>query len=604
MCGLLAIAGEIPAGTEAALEALRPRGPEGRGEWSQPDLFLGHTLLSLSTDVPVPQPLVDDELGLAAVVNGEFYDHDEIRRELQGQGCRFRTGLDSEILLHLYARRGLDGFSALRGEFAFVLCDLRQNRLYAVRDRFGIKPLYWRRDATSLIFSSEVKAIRALGFPLAWDSLSLFQAASRQYHDLDRSLFAGISMVRPGHFLDVDLRQRSITERRYWELPLRQAQNRSDDEATGLLRQELEEAVTLRLRSPHAAAIHLSGGLDSTTIACLAARQRSDLRLFTVSYPGSAYDELDLARATAESLGLPLQEVRVDAAAIAAHLAAAVVGSEGLGINGHHSAKFLLNASIRAAGHKLALSGEGADELFAGYPFLIPGRDDAAVRGIMHATGAGLPLDTVRRELPSLPAFFPAKAALGLAHQALLKPEFLAQFSRLDPFLQILQQPGFADAAKGRSELDLSLFHWIKSALPQYILRTLGDGCEMPHGIEGRVPFLDHHLCAFAATLREDQLIRDGEEKFLLRQALRGLIPEAVRHRRKHPFMAPPVIAQTPLLALLRDGLERCPDHYCSRRLEALIAALPSLPETELKRWEPPLFLFLSSVALEQGMMR
>lgn len=604
MCGVLAIAGDIPADTEAALEVLRPRGPEGRGQWSQPGLFLGHTLLSLSTSMPVPQPLVDDELGLAAVVNGEFYGHDEIRLELQGQGCRFRTGLDSEILLHLYARRGLDGFSALRGEFAFVLCDLRKRRLYAVRDRFGIKPLYWRRDAASLIFSSEVKAIGALGFPLEWDPLSVFQAASRQYHDLDRSLFAGVSMVRPGHFLEVDLSHRSITERRYWELPLRQPQNRSDDEAAGLLRHELEEAVSLRLRTPHAPAIHLSGGLDSTAIACLAARQRSDLRLFTVSYPGSAYDELEQARATATSLQLPLEEVRVDATAIADNLAAAVLGSEGLGINGHHSAKFLLNAAIRKAGHKLALSGEGADELFAGYPFLLPGRDDASVRGIMHATGAGLRLDAVRRELPSLPAFFPAKAALGLAHQSLLKPEFLAQFAGLDPFLDALRQPGLADAAKGRGPLDLTLFHWIKSALPQYILRTLGDGCEAPHGIEGRVPFLDHRLCAFSATLREDQLIRHGEEKFLLRQALRGLIPEAVRLRRKHPFMAPPVIAKTPLLALLRDSLGRCPAHYCPRRLGAVIDALPGLPETELKRWEPPLFLFLSSVALEQGMMR
>ena len=387
-------------------------------------------------------------------------------------------------------------------------------------------------------------------------------------------------------------------------MPLRQAQNRSDAEAAELLRQQVQEAVSLRLRTPHAAAIHLSGGLDSTAIACLAAAAGSDCRLFTVSYPGSAYDELEQARATAAFLGLPLQEVRVDAKAIAASLADAVVSSEGLGINGHHSAKFLLNAAIRRAGHKLALSGEGADELFAGYPFLIAGRQDAAVRGIMHAAGQGLSLAAVLSELGRIPAFFAAKAALGLAHQSLLAPDFLAQFAASDPFLDAIRQPGFAAAAKGRSELDLSLFHWIKSALPQYILRTLGDGCEMPHSIEGRVPFLDHRLCDFAATLREDQLIRDGQEKFLLRQALRGLIPEEVRVRRKHPFMAPPVIAQPPLLALLRDSLGHCPTHYCPRRLGRVIEALPTMSEAELKRWEPPLFLFLSSVALEQGMQR
>lgn len=600
MCGVLAIAGKVPGPTDAALEALHPRGPEGRGQWSRPGLFLGHTLLSLSSVEPVQQPLVNHQLGLAAVVNGEFYDTKELCRALGVDAL----AVDSEILFHLYARHGTACFESLNGEFAFVLCDLRRNRLFAARDRFGIKPLYWRRDAECLVFSSEVKAIRALGLPVNWDCEAVYQTASCQYHDLDRSLFAGISMVRPGHFLEVELGDRRLLERRYWELPLRHSKERCDAEAAALLRGELKEAVSRRLDCPHSPAIHLSGGLDSTAIACLASRDRSDLQLFTVSYPNSAYDELEQARATARHLGLPLEEVRVDAAMVAAHFADAVVGSESLSINGHHPAKFLLNSAIQRSGRKVVLSGEGADEIFAGYPFLIPGRNDTSVRGIMHAAGPGLPLDGVGKNLGCIPSFFPAKAALGLAHHSLLESEFLASFAGRDPFLDAIQQRGFLDAAKSRTPLDLTLFTWIKSAMPQYILRTLGDGCEMPHGIEGRVPFLDHHLCAFASTLNEDQLIRRGEEKFILREALRGLIPEEVRLRRKHPFMAPPMIATPPLLKLLNAFLEQAPPFYCRRALSNLIQTLPELPESELKRWEPPLFLFLSASALQQTLIR
>jgi asparagine synthase (glutamine-hydrolysing) len=212
-------------------------------------------------------------------------------------------------------------------------------------------------------------------------------------------------------------------------------------------------------------------------------------------------------------------------------------------VNGHLAAKFLLSRAVREAGLKVLLTGEGADEIFAGYPHLREEATDPAdllTRGIMLPAGPGLPLHAVRARLGFVPTFLEAKASLGARLRPLLSPDFLSRVRGRDPFAEFIQAFD-PSRLEGRARLDQSLYLWCKSALAVYILRTLGDGTEMAHGVEGRLPFLDTPLVEFALRVPPELKIRNGREKHLLREAVRPLVTEEVAARRKQPFFAPPL---------------------------------------------------------------
>jgi asparagine synthase (glutamine-hydrolysing) len=593
MCGLVAVASPRPVETvDAALAALRHRGPDGRGVWHGDGIVLGHTRLAVTDPAGGAQPFTNEDGTIIAIVNGEIYGHEPWAQWLDHRGHRLRSRCDAEVLVHLYEELGDDLVRHLRGELAFVLWDARRRRLLAGRDRFGVKPLVWARWRDGLALASEAKALFALGVPAAWDADAFAHAAHTQYPWPDRTLFVGIHQLEPASVLVWD---GAVRLARYWDPP---CGGELADPAPAL-REALADSVRVRTRADARVCVQLSGGLDSTSIAALAARD-GVIAAFTVGFAGGdAYDERAIARATAAELGLELHEVDLDAATIASHWPEAVAHGEGLAVNGHLAAKWRLSRAMRDAGFKVALTGEGADELLAGYPHL---RCDAGVpteqgpsRGVMLPAGASLPTDGVAARLGYVPTWLAAKASLGRRVRELLAPELHIA----DPYGALIDRLGVARLAS-LSRLHASATSWMQTALAQYILRTLGDGMEMAHGIEGRVPFLDRQVAEVALAIPPAVAVGNEIDKPVLRAAMSDLVPAHVRARPKHPFLAPPLARLAPELVqdTLRTYAARSP-LVAKDRLRAVLDELPALPPAEQQAWDPALMLVLSAAILQ-----
>jgi asparagine synthase (glutamine-hydrolysing) len=624
MCGIVSVfdpAGGVAAPPlRAALAAMSHRGPDDRGVWSAPDgrAALGHVRLAV-VDVPGNrQPILSEDGQVCLAVNGEFYGYEAVRRELEQRGHRFRTGGDSEIALHLYEELGPEFVHRLRGEFTLALWDRRRGRLLAARDRFGVKPFCYHVADKRVSLASVAKALFALGVPAAWDHDAFFQVAGMQYPLPEQTLFAGIKQLRPGHLLLAD--ERGVETRPYWDLdypPEGDAPPGDEAELARELRDRLDEAVRLRLRADAPVCFHLSGGLDSTSVVALAARHTPEPPVcFTVCFGTEGYDEWDQARQSAAHLGVALHLVDATPDAMMGCLSDAVYFSEGLAINGHLPAKFLLSRAMRAGSFKVVLSGEGADEVFAGYAHLRrdlalyeSGGDAAAslerlkarnpdMAGIQLAEGEGLPLDAVRRRVGFVPSFLEAKATLGLRMRQVLNRDWLAAFADRDPFDLFLSQFDAARLAR-RHPVDQASYLWARSSLANYILRTLGDGTEMAHSVEGRLPFLDHELFAWARRLPVGMKIRGTTEKYVLREALRPLLPDAVYRREKHPFTAPPLSRDARCRELMRDafrsaGFEALP-FFDAAKVRELLEKVPEMPPREQTATDPVLMLALTA---------
>ncbi|MBI3270379.1 MAG: asparagine synthase (glutamine-hydrolyzing) [Planctomycetes bacterium] len=638
MCGLVALlALESPVDPQSlsrALLALQHRGPDGAGTWVSPDrrVGLGHARLAVVDVAGGAQPIANEHGTLHLIVNGELYFSDDLRADLELRGHHFRSRSDSEVVLHLYEEYGVDCLARLRGEFAFVLWDGPRRRLFAARDRFGIRPLCYAVHGDVLYLASEAKALFAAGLSAAWDPDAFFHAASLQYVPPDRTLFRGVRQLQPGCALLAGAE--GLRTFRYWDLDYRrEARPAAGTDETGCIRElraRLEDAVRVRLRADVPIACQLSGGLDSSAVVALTARLGSRAPdCFTVSFEHEGYDESAAAAEVAAHVGAPLHTVRVTQTDLVEHLEAAVAQGEGLAINGHLVGKYLLARAIHTAGYKVVLTGEGSDEVLAGYAHLRqdllqeggggggfePDRRARLARlkdgnlpsaGLMLAEGEGLPLDAVRGALGFVPAFLQAKATLGHRMQGLLADGFLARFQGRDPYGECLRDMDVAGRLAGRHPVDQSSYLWCKLALANYILRTLGDGMEMAHAVEGRLPFLDHELFAFARTLPLSLKIRGDVEKYVLREAVRDLLPDAVYRRPKQPFLAPPLalFGNTRTAGFLQDTLRGADlavvPFLDPARVRALLDRLPGLPTRERVATDAALMMALSAVCLQR----
>lgn len=601
------------------------RGPDEDGLWQSSDLkvALGHTRLSIIGLEDGRQPITNETGDIVAVVNGELYDFERIRAELEAKGHRFRTHTDSEILVHLYEEYGVDCLQYLRGEFAFVLWDERAGRIFAARDRFGIKPIYFSQKGTRLFIASEAKSLFAAGVTPEWDLESYFQAANMQYVLPHRTLFEGVQQLQPGHYL---LAQQSLVATfQYWDLQYSKDEDCisiGEKEAIDEFGRILSESVRLRLRADIDVCCHLSGGLDSSAVAALSMKHRSrPIKCFSVSFEEESYDEAELAREMSELCGADFYPVRVKHSDMLESLSDAVYFSEGLAVNGHLTAKFLLNRAIADAGFKVALTGEGADEVVAGYPhlrsdlFRSQGREhllgdlhasNKASQGIMLMHGQMLSLEAVQARLGYTPSFLEAKASLGYKMCGLLKAEFSTPFAGYDAYARFLDCFNFDAELKHRNPVNQSLYLWTKCALPNYILRTLGDGMEMASSVEGRLPFLDHKLFEFVRTLPVSLKIKDTREKYILREAVRPMVTEKILSRQKHPFVAPPAsrfsgnLARTILTDTIGSKCFESIPFFDVKKVSKVVDALPGMKEEEQAAMDPVLMMVLSTAAMHE----
>ncbi len=632
MCGIFAVHLAESAPNQVseqminrALDALHHRGPDGKGIYisSNERVALGHTRLATVGIATGAQPISSEDGRINMIVNGEFYDFERIRSELQAKGYKFKTTGDSEIALHLYEEYGIDCLKHLRGEFALVIWDGNKQQLFVARDRFGIKPIVYHLNNGNLHLASEAKALFAAGITANWDEESFFHSANMQYVLPDRTLFAGINQLPPGHFLLA--RGPEVTVQRYWDLDYsldEETLGGSEELLIGEFAAKLEDAVRVRLRAEAPVCAHLSGGLDSSAVVGLAMKhQAKPLKCYSISFEEESYDELVIAKEMAEFANADFEPIFVSQKQLVECLPDAVYYSEGFAVNGHLPAKYILNQTIRKGGYKVALTGEGADEVVAGYPhlrsdlFKSDGRQNLlanlhatnkASAGIMLQHGQSLSLAAVEEKLGYVPGFLEAKGTLGYKLCSVLTDRFKEQFVDRDAYKDLIDSFDIDGQLKGRNRVNQSLYLWSKTALVNYILRTLGDGMEMANSVEGRLPFLDHHLFEFVRKLPLSLKIKGTTEKYVLREAVKPVISKTIYERQKHPFVAPPLSrfsnseADSVIQDVLRSKNFASVPYFDQGKVIALLDSLPTMKAEDRSAVDPVLMTAMSAAALHE----
>lgn len=573
MCGIVAIFSRtgpvIREVIERATLSLKHRGPDGQKVWLSPSgvAALGHARLSIIDLSTGDQPIANEDESLHIVVNGELYGYEAVQKQLVERGHRLRTKSDSEIALHLYEDYGVDCPKHLRGEFAIVLWDEPNRRLFAVRDRFGIKPLFYSLHEGKLYLASEVKALFAAGVPARWSAEAFYNVGGVGGRSSE-TLFENVFQVPPGHYLLATNDQLEIA--RYWDfdypIESESAPARTDSEYVEEFREIFEEAVRLRLRADVPVGCYLSGGIDSCAVLGMAARHHSGpIRAFTLAFDRPEYNEYDIAKQMASTAGAEFTSIPMRQDELAEHFEDAIAQAECLCVNAHGVAKYLLSQAVRKAGYKVVLTGEGSDEILGGYmhfrrdmsPSPKSGSAQAVLAGQHSNNGAGQTLEAIRKALGFVPGWMETSALLSARMHAAFDGDFLNRFAPGDEVNRFFASVDLPGQVVGRHPLHQSLYLWSKSRLANYLLVLLGDRMEMANSIEGRLPFLDHLVVERMRSMPVNQKIRGAAQKFVLRESIRPFVTDAVYRRPKHPFLTPPATAelQGRLSLLMQDTL-------------------------------------------------
>jgi asparagine synthase (glutamine-hydrolysing) len=562
MCGIAGLVStdglpaDAPFKASAMRDVLVHRGPDESGLFSDAHAALAHRRLSIVDLASGQQPLANEDQSVWVVFNGEIYNHGDVRRELEAHGHRYRTKSDTETIVHAYEQWGLECMHRFRGMFAFAIWDQPKRRLLLVRDRLGVKPLYWGRAGTTLLFGSEIKALLASGLiePEANQSV-LPELLSTRYVSGEETLFATIRKLLPGHALVFE--QGRVRTWQYWDIPLdRKDPTLKAHDIISTFRGLLEESVRLRLMSDVPLGLFLSGGIDSSAIAALMSRMIDrPLQTFSVAFKDRAFNELEYSRTVATAIGAEPHEVVIDDRAFFDALPR-LVWHEDEPI-AHPSSIPLYFVSELARRHvTVVLTGEGSDELLAGYgkyPRIAWNwRAGTIYEGIVPS-----PLrSAIARALPWVPGTFgryarrsflamdrtPASmfldnfASIRLADQRrLLSAEARQTATPADAYSSSL---AYFYRPNGHSTLlDRLLYADMKTYLVELLMKQ--DQMSMAASIESRVPFLDHKLVEFAATLPDDWKLQGWTTKRILREAMKGLLPDTILRRPKMGFPVP-----------------------------------------------------------------
>ncbi len=538
MCGIL---GQIesqhaiePAAFARMLATLAARGPDGEGTrvLGEGRVALGHRRLAIvDLSANAAQPMSNEDGTLWLTFNGEIYNFRELRKQLEAAGHAFRSQGDSEVILHAYEEWGDDCVLRLRGIFAFGLWDDRRERLLLVRDRLGVKPLYYWAHAEGLVFASQPRAIlEHPRFRREVDVRALHHYLVYRYIPDDLTIWAGMNKLPAAHRLVLD--RRGLRRERYWE-PRYAPVARSAADAARLIRWKFEEAVRMQLMSDVPVGVFLSGGIDSSTTAAVASRalERS-LPSFTIGFDDEEADERDYARRTSAFLGTQAhEEVLTLGAAI--RLLPDFVALHDEPFFDHSSLPTLaVSRMARREGVPVILSGDGADELFAGYRwYQVEATRRASAWRRLVGRRRGAARDLLAAHLAHVSPLEGVSAAELLRDAPPFDP--LALFRRFD-------RPS-APAVTRLQLIDLQTF-----LVDDVLLKV--DHASMACGVEVRVPFLDHELVETAFSIESQVLFAEGERKALLKRAAASWLPPEILTDRKKGFSAP-------LDAWMRQGL-------------------------------------------------
>ena len=532
-----------PDALDRMTDVMTHRGPDDRGTYVAPGVALGVRRLSIVDVAGGHQPVASEDERVWAAQNGELYNHDDLRRELRAHGHHFHTRCDTEVLPHLYEEAGDDFPTRLRGKFGVAVWDGRRRRAVLARDRLGVKPLYWALAGDLVVFGSELKSVLASGLigpELDYEAIDAYLTFG--FVPAPRTPLAAVSKLLPGHRLVIE--DGRVAAEAYWRYPAPRSETRegSTAEYASELLRLLEESVRLRLMSDVPLGAMLSGGLDSSLIVALMARNMSQpVKTFSVGFAEDRrFNELADARHVAAVYGADHHELElsfedtVDLEQLVWDLDEPVADLSALGF---HALSRLAASSVT-----VALAGQGADELFAGYDrhrnaalaerwLRVP----APLRTLAEALGTRAP-GSVARRTRALALRDPAERYLGLYAGAEATDALRLAGGPLD------HRGGSAAAAVasrlgGQSPGPFSTLLYLDAQLmlADDLLHYF-DRASMAHSLEVRVPFLDHELVEYAARVPSHLKVRRGTTKYVLKQAARGIVPDHIVDKPKIGF--------------------------------------------------------------------
>ncbi len=543
------------------IATLRHRGPDGFSYLDSPPCGLAHARLSIIDLETGSQPIANEDESIWTVLNGEIFNFIELRAELQGLGHRFRTRSDTEVIVHAYEEYGDRFVERLIGQFAIALWDVRRQRLVLARDRVGIRPLFFARCAGRLLFASEIKAILAVAPEAAvLDTQGLAQTFTFWATVGQRTLFKDVRSLPPGHLLIVERGRETLKS--YWDWTFGEGAGRTDlsmDEAAEAVHALLADAVRLQLRADVPVGAYLSGGLDSAGIAALAKEHVRRLRTFSITFEDPEYDESAYQRRMAEHLGVEHSAIRCSDEDIGKVFPDLIWHTETPVLRTAPAPLMLLSRHVHECGFKVVLTGEGADEVFAGYDLFKEGKirrfwarqPDSAWRPLLFSRlypylarspvanrhFARLFFGQRLQELDNPFYAHLTRWATTRGIFKLLSPELQAQLSHERPEEDLNRElPAAFDTW---SDLGRDQYVEVKTLLEGYLLSSQGDRVALAHSVEGRVPYLDHRLIEFVNALSPRYKLRGLHEKVLLRRALNRVVPDSILNRIKQPYRAP-----------------------------------------------------------------
>lgn len=568
MCGIAGIAGMSPesaapqrAELRQMIERLHHRGPDGYGFYEDGQVGLAHARLSIIDLEGGGQPIHNEDRSVWVVFNGEIFNYLELRAELQRSGHSFYTHSDTEVIVHLYEQHGLEFVHHLNGQFAIALWDCKRRRLVIARDRTGIRPVFYVVHAGRLVFASEVKSLFALpGMPRRLSPTGISQVFTFWSAQAPATIFEGVLSLPAGHMLVLESGRMDVRKYWDWEFPVSRTVARPVAEEAEELRGLLVDSVRFQLRADVPVGAYLSGGLDSSIVTTLIKHfTDTPLRTFSLTFEDGEFDESDFQQELVRYLGTTHTAVRCTRADIGAAFPRVIWHAETPIVRTAPTPLLLLSERVRAEGYKVVLTGEGADEVFAGYDLF----REAKVRRFWARSpkSAWRPL-LLERLYPYLKhspvagrAFTQNFFGQGIddvdspwfAHMPrwrttqrlwqFFTPEARAEAEAADPFAEIARR--IPPEAGRWAPLSRDQYVEAHTLLSGYLLCSQGDRMAMANSVEGRFPFLDHRVIEFANRLPPHHKLRVLDEKHVLKQAVRGLLPERIRTRTKQPYRAP-----------------------------------------------------------------
>lgn len=570
MCG---IAGYFniqapPEGSLRRLElmiwSLRHRGPDGFGFFQDALTGFAHARLSIIDLEGGWQPICNEDRTVWVIFNGEIFNYIELREQLVGRGHQFATNSDTEVLVHLYEEKGANFVRELNGQFAIALYDTRKQSILLARDRLGIRPLFYCQHQGRCYFGSEMKAIfsadpslpRSINPQVLQDIFTLWSPVGAD------TIFTGVSQLQPGHILEIN-QQGVGVQQQYWNIDYHAPVFKSsEDELAEELRALLIDSVRLQLRADVPVGAYLSGGLDSSVITSLIRHYTTNpLRTFSVAFEDAVYDERQEQAKVIEYLQTEHDQVVCSYADIAEAFPQVIYHAETPIIRTAPAPLFLLSALVRKHDYKVVLTGEGSDEILGGYDLF----KEAKVRAFISTQPDSACRAMLLKRLYPYLALSPTRSAsyarqffatdvhpdsdVFYAHQPRWKNgqflnRFLSDEIKSSPYSPVEKAAkSLAGEMEGQDFFTRAQYVESKLLLANYLLCSQGDRMGMAHSVEGRFPFLDHRVVEFAARIPIHLKMKGLNEKYLLKKAMRGLLPEAIVQRTKQPYMAPDILS-------------------------------------------------------------